>query len=139
MWEKWIAGDFMRLQIMHDIGGIYLDNDIYVVNSLDHYRKFDVSHLPCDLRPINRSFNFLPLQATLSWRTEKDENVAAMVLIGHKDARIWPVWFHSLGDWSNNSLEWYYVSKGFTHFIWKYPDVERLFHREPERLMVGGK
>lgn len=44
VWEKYIAGDFMRLQIMQEFGGIYLDNDIYVVHSLDRYRQYEVSH-----------------------------------------------------------------------------------------------
>lgn len=78
---------------------------------------------------------FSPLQATLSWKKERAENVAAMVLIGHKDARVWPVWHHSLNDWANNDI-WYYVSIGFTNFVKKYPIVEQLFHREANRIEV---
>ena len=34
-----LQADVLRLLILRRYGGIYLDNDIYVVNSLDKYRR----------------------------------------------------------------------------------------------------
>jgi mannosyltransferase OCH1-like enzyme len=32
----------LRILILMNFGGIYLDNDVYLVNSLDKYRKFEM-------------------------------------------------------------------------------------------------
>jgi mannosyltransferase OCH1-like enzyme len=34
-----MQADVLRLLILKKYGGIYLDNDIFVVNNLDKYRK----------------------------------------------------------------------------------------------------
>lgn len=33
--------DIWRLQLLMEYGGIYLDGDVYVVNSLDKYRRYE--------------------------------------------------------------------------------------------------
>ena len=53
-----------RLLILKKYGGIYLDNDIYVINNLDKYRRFEF---------------------TLGW--PDGEWIGNMLLMGHKDAR----------------------------------------------------
>ena len=55
---------FSRLLILKKYGGIYLDNDIYVINNLDKYRRFEF---------------------TLGW--PDGEWIGNMLLMGHEDAR----------------------------------------------------
>ena len=42
---SWIqhVSDVVRIQILKTFGGIYLDNDVYVVKSLQHFRRFEFS------------------------------------------------------------------------------------------------
>jgi mannosyltransferase OCH1-like enzyme len=47
-------------------GGIYLDDDVFVVKSLDKYRKFEM---------------------TVSW-DEPDRGIGVQTLIAHKNARL---------------------------------------------------
>ena len=54
----------LRLLVLKKYGGIYLDNDIYVINNLDKYRRFEF---------------------TLGW--PDGEWIGNMLLMGHKDAR----------------------------------------------------
>ena len=35
------GGDLARIKIFMTYGGIYLDNDVYVIQNLDKYRKFE--------------------------------------------------------------------------------------------------
>ena len=52
-------------------GGIYLDNDVYLVNSLDKYRKFEM---------------------VIGW--EKVDNVTgSQVLIANRNARFLKAWY----------------------------------------------
>ena len=53
-----------RLLVLKKYGGIYLDNDIYVINKLDKYRHFEF---------------------VLGW--PDGEWIGNMLLMGHKDAR----------------------------------------------------
>ena len=55
---------FSRLLVLKKYGGIYLDNDIYVINNLDKYRRYEF---------------------TLGW--PDGEWIGNMLLMGHKDAR----------------------------------------------------
>ena len=41
-WGLFHASDFARVNIMQKYGGIYLDNDMFVVQGLDHYRRFEM-------------------------------------------------------------------------------------------------
>lgn len=36
------GSDFERIQIMMEYGGIYLDNDVFLLKNLDKYRKFEM-------------------------------------------------------------------------------------------------
>ena len=40
-WRLHHGGDISRIRTMIKYGGIYLDNDVYVIKNLDKYRKFE--------------------------------------------------------------------------------------------------
>jgi len=63
----WIAhkADVLRLLILKRYGGIYMDNDVYVINNLDHYRRYEF---------------------TLGW--PNNEWIGNMLLMANKDARL---------------------------------------------------
>lgn len=39
----WHAADVERIRIIMKYGGIYLDNDVFVVQNLDKYRRFEIA------------------------------------------------------------------------------------------------
>lgn len=41
-WQLFHGSDVERIRIMMKYGGIYLDNDVYVVKNLDKYRRFEM-------------------------------------------------------------------------------------------------
>src|SRR5581483_10721438 len=42
-WLNWHASDIARARILMEYGGIYLDRDVYLVKSLDKFRKFEMT------------------------------------------------------------------------------------------------
>jgi mannosyltransferase OCH1-like enzyme len=58
--------DIFRLLALMNYGGIYLDNDVYVVNSLDKYLKYEM---------------------TVSWDSDED-GIGIQVIIAHRNARL---------------------------------------------------
>ena len=38
-----VQADVLRLLVLRKYGGMYLDNDIYVINSLDKYRRYGMA------------------------------------------------------------------------------------------------
>ena len=58
--------DIWRLQVLMNYGGIYFDNDVYVVNSLHKYRKYEM---------------------VVSW-SDKNDALGVQVLIAHRNARL---------------------------------------------------
>lgn len=58
------GSDIMRYRLMKQYGGIYVDNDVFVCQSLHRFRKFEF---------------------TLNW--DEGQSLGSQVLIGHKDAR----------------------------------------------------
>ena len=68
-----------------EYGGMYFDNDVYVVNSLDYYRKFEMS---------------VGMENAHTWV------MGSQVLIAHKNARLLKAWFDSYrSNYKKN--EWY--------------------------------
>lgn len=69
-WGFWHGSDIARLRILMKHGGIYLDNDVFVIQSLNKYRKFE---------------------ATVNW----DEGLLLgnQIIIANRNARILPLWF----------------------------------------------
>ena len=57
--------------VLMTYGGIYLDNDVYVINSLDKYRKFEM---------------------TLGWEVV-NQRMGSQVLIAHPQARFLKAYF----------------------------------------------
>ena len=56
----------LRLLILAAYGGIYLDNDVYVCNSFDKYRVYEM---------------------TLGW-DHYEQNIGSQVLIANRNARL---------------------------------------------------
>jgi hypothetical protein len=77
--------DNLRLQVLSNYGGIYLDNDVYVINSLDMYRKFEMA---------------------VSW-DDGQKKIGNQVLIAHKNARFLRAMLDQYRYNYNRSI-WYY-------------------------------
>jgi hypothetical protein len=65
-WTNHHRSDVLRLLVLMAYGGIYLDNDVYVVNSLNKYRKYEM---------------------VVSWE-ENNVGMGVQVLIAHRNARL---------------------------------------------------
>lgn len=98
------GSDIARIQIMMKYGGIFLDNDVYVINSLDRYRRFEM---------------------TLNW--DNNQFLGTQVLLAHKDARFLKLWLESYRGAYNKKL-WYYNAgeRPTKTILWKMP---KLIHR----------
>ncbi|CAH0776321.1 unnamed protein product [Bemisia tabaci] len=83
-WRVFHGGDIARIRVLMQYGGIFLDNDSYVVRSLDFFRRFEM---------------------TLGW--DENQFLGSQILIAHKDARFLYRWLHSY-DKAYNSKRWYY-------------------------------
>ena len=42
-YKLWHASDILRNKILREFGGIYLDRDVYVVNSLNQFRSYEMT------------------------------------------------------------------------------------------------
>jgi mannosyltransferase OCH1-like enzyme len=65
--------DIFRLLVLMNYGGIYLDNDVYVVNPLNKYLKYEMA---------------------VSWDSD-DDGIGNQVIIAHKNARFLKTHFDS--------------------------------------------
>ena len=63
------GSDIGRIRLLMNYGGIYLDNDVFVIKNLDKYRKYEF---------------------VLNW--DEDQSLGTQVLIAHKDARFLKKW-----------------------------------------------
>ncbi|CAG2177578.1 unnamed protein product [Oppiella nova] len=75
--------DIVRIQVMITFGGIFIDNDVYVVKSLDPFLRFEF---------------------TIGW--PPNESIGNQVLIGHKNARFLKLWYESYHKY--RPTRWYY-------------------------------
>jgi hypothetical protein len=105
----WHASDVTRIRILMEYGGIFIDNDVYVVQNLNKFRKFEM---------------------VLGW-----DNFLCMgtqVLIANKNARFLRLWLDSYRDYYPD--EWYYNAgcKPTEELLYKRPE---LVHRV--RLLFG--
>ncbi|CAF0702834.1 unnamed protein product [Brachionus calyciflorus] len=80
------ASDTLRLLVLMNYGGMYFDNDVYVVKSLDKYRRYEM---------------------TISWDGDQ-EGLGIQVLIAHRNARLLKAHYDSYRTDYNNSI-WYYT------------------------------
>jgi hypothetical protein len=82
-YHRWHAGDVTRILILMQYGGIFLDNDSYLVRSLDEFRKFEM---------------------TLGW--PEGQFLGTQVLVAHKDARFLRLWLESYRQYYPD--RWYF-------------------------------
>lgn len=68
-WRFHHGSDIGRIRVLMKYGGIYLDNDVYVINPLDKYRKFEF---------------------VINW--DENQFMGTQVIVAHKDARFLSEW-----------------------------------------------
>lgn len=102
--------DVLRLLVLRKYGGMYLDNDIYVINSLDRYRRFEF---------------------VLGW--PDGEWIGNMLMMGHPDARFLTEFLDTYKLFRPDI--WYYNGgeKPVREILYKRPF---LVHNEKHRLGV---
>jgi len=105
----WHASDVTRIKILMEYGGIFLDNDVYVVQSLHKYRKFEMA---------------------LGW--DDNQCLGTQVLIANKNARFLRLWLESYRQYFPD--KWYYNAgcKPTEEVLYKRPE---LVHRV--KLLFG--
>ncbi|UJR08000.1 hypothetical protein I4U23_012279 [Adineta vaga] len=103
------ASDIERARILSEYGGIYLDCDVYVIQSLDRFRKYEM---------------------VLNW--DEGQFMGSQVLLAHKDARFLRLWLDTFHDYRSDL--WYYNGGELptTAVLDKYP---HLIHRV--KLLFG--
>lgn len=79
----WHASDLLRIIILRKYGGIFIDNDVYIVQSLDYYRRYEMV-----LENID------------------ELNYGTMTLVAHKDARFLSLWWEEYKEYYGHL--WYY-------------------------------
>lgn len=82
-WRVWHGSDVARIRMMMKYGGIYLDNDMYVVNSLDKYRHMEIA---------------------MGW--DEGQFLGSQVIIAHPKARFLPLWLDTYREY--HADKWYY-------------------------------
>ncbi|XP_054287183.1 uncharacterized protein LOC129003016 [Macrosteles quadrilineatus] len=82
-WRLYHGGDVARLEIMRKYGGIYVDNDSYLIRSLDDLRRYEM---------------------VVAWRPGKA--MMNQVVLAHKDARLLREWHEGYRDYKPE--HWYY-------------------------------
>ena len=97
---NWHSADITRLRVLSQFGGIYLDNDVYVVKSLDVFRKFEM---------------------TLNW--DEGQYLGNQVLIAHRNSRFLHRYINSYVDY--DAEKWYYNAGDWPtiSILYKYPEL----------------
>lgn len=110
--HRWHAGDVVRIMILMEYGGIFLDNDSYLVRSLDEFRKFEM---------------------TLGW--PEGQYLGTQVLVAHKDARFLRLWLETYRQYYPD--RWYFNAgeKPTREVLWFRPE---LVHRVKVLFGVQG-
>jgi hypothetical protein len=80
----WHASDVTRIRILMEYGGIFLDNDVYVVQNLNKFRKFEMAVGMEEDKPC----------------------IGNQVLIANKNARFLRLWLESYRQYYPD--KWYY-------------------------------
>nr|XP_018902535.1 PREDICTED: uncharacterized protein LOC109034058 isoform X2 [Bemisia tabaci] len=78
------GGDIARIQVLMQFGGIFLDNDSYVVKSLDFFRHFEMA---------------------IGW--DEEQFLGTQIIVAHREARFLDLWLHSYEGMYETDL-WYY-------------------------------
>lgn len=82
-YRLWHAGDVARLEVLMAEGGIFLDNDSYIVRSLNAFRRYEM---------------------TLGWI--EGGGISNQVIIAHKNARFLVEWYNNYKQY--NGTSWFY-------------------------------
>ena len=80
-WGNWDLSDFLRMQVLMEFGGIYLDSDMYVVQALDEFRKYET---------------------TLEWNGET--NVYTGILMANKNSRFLKLMLKSFQEYDSENI-----------------------------------
>jgi hypothetical protein len=83
---NWHSADITRIKLLTEFGGIYIDQDVYVVKSLDIYRKYEM---------------------TLGW--DAINFFSNAIFIAHKNSRFLNLYLDSYRNY--NSTQWTYNSQ----------------------------
>lgn len=86
-YKLWHASDILRNQILLQLGGIYLDRDVYVVKSLDKFRSYEMT-------------------AGIEQNYYKKKLFGNMIQIANKNARFLRKYYQSYQNYDPN--QWYY-------------------------------
>lgn len=103
-WVEHVA-DVVRIKILMKYGGIYLDNDSYLVKSLDTYRRYEMS---------------------VGWCP--GESAGNQVLVAHKNARYLKLWYDSYRYYRPDVWYWNAGILPTELFLTTWP---HLIHRVP--------
>ncbi|KAF7493505.1 hypothetical protein SSS_03155 [Sarcoptes scabiei] len=125
------ASDIARIRILQQYGGIYLDNDVFVVNSLDRYRKFEIAIG----WPYNQNIGMFHLKQIIfqSSSIQLDLNLGTQIIVCHRNARFLKLWIESYHQYRPD--RWYFNAGELpTQTILK--QNPSLVHRVPERFGV---
>lgn len=107
-WRMYHGSDIARIQILIKYGGIFLESDVYVVQNLDKYRKFEM---------------------VIAW--DEDKFLCNQIIVANKNARFLHLWIgtykvYRKDLWHYNSLE-----RPTVKILFKSPE---LVHRVEVRL-----
>lgn len=94
------ASDITRYRLMKRYGGIYLDNDVFVCQSLHRFRKFEF---------------------TLNW--DEGQYLGSQVLVGHKDARFLRLVLQTYKVYNTNRWYWNAGELPTVAILYKYPQI----------------
>ncbi|KAK4002361.1 hypothetical protein OUZ56_004195 [Daphnia magna] len=94
------GGDIARIRTIMKYGGIYLDNDVYVIKNLDKYRKYEIA---------------------INW--DKDQFLGTQVIIANRRARFLAMWLDSYREYHPEL--WYYNAgeRPTTEILYRYPEL----------------
>uniref|UniRef100_A0A0P6DHA5 Sulfotransferase sult n=2 Tax=Daphnia magna TaxID=35525 RepID=A0A0P6DHA5_9CRUS len=99
-WRLYHGGDIARIRTMMKYGGIYLDNDVYVIQNLDKYRKFEIA---------------------ITW--DEGQFLGTQVIIANRKARFLPLWLDSYREYHPEI--WYYNAgeRPTVEILYKHPEL----------------
>ena len=111
-WINWHSSDIIRIRVLQEFGGIYLDRDVYVVKSLDKFRKYEM---------------------TVDW--DEDHYLENQFIIAHKHARFLKLWLDSYHDYRSD--QWYFNGGIYPtdKYLKKNPE---LVHRVTDEFEANG-
>ncbi|GAB6024863.1 hypothetical protein CHUAL_009977 [Chamberlinius hualienensis] len=97
------ASDIARMIVLMRYGGIFLDNDIYIVRPLHHFRHYEM---------------------TIGW--DEGQYLGTQVILAHKDARFLKLWMESYHNYQGD--KWYFNAGEYptTSILYEKPE---LIHR----------